>query len=168
MPRIWKVSHSDIDTDDHSILIENNLLAIGCLNRFEKGNTTIRDRFLAIDEGDYFYLVKSGNIILLGQFGNKIIPPLIVKNNHVSKNNRDIQLSSGIEGWLCREINIIKKVSYPNENVNCADKVRQLGYMPSGQTLVFEVPDNALSEFESDLLKPVFDFNLEDLKISTL
>jgi AAA domain (dynein-related subfamily) len=166
MPKIWRVSHSIIKDKDHLKLIEHNLLAIGFLPQLKKGNTRERDKFSNIDEGDYFYLVRGGYIVLFGKFGPKIDPPLTVKDNCVILNEEEISLSD-LAGWLCREIIKIKdNISFSNDKIICADNVKKLKYMPSGQSTVFEVPDNALSQFQTDVLLPVFELNLEDLKIT--
>jgi len=163
MPNIWKISHSSHGDNDHQTLIENNLLAIRFLEQLDQGNRTIRDRFAGIPEGDYFYLVRRGNIILFGQFG-AINPALIISGNVLDGYN-GMQLSNECNRNLCRAISIIKpEVNISNNQIN--NKTKKLGHMPSGYTTVFQVPTTMLKQFEVDVLNPVFAKTLVDLQIN--
>jgi hypothetical protein len=132
------------------------------LEQLDQGNRTIRDRFAGIPEGDYFYLVRRGNIILFGQFG-AINPALIISGNGLDGYN-GMQLSNECNRNLCRAISIIKEVNIPNNQIN--NKTKKLGHMPSGYTTVFQVPTTMLKQFEVDVLNPVFAKTLVDLQIN--
>ena len=170
MPKIWRISHSDISDNDHDELINNNLLAIGSVTNMENGVTTIRDRFQGIQKDDYFYLVRRGSIVLFGQFGE------IEKNGVINENmdafeGEDFNFSDNLNGWLCRKFEEPEETPYAsnlpflNNRIKCDARVGKLHYMPSGQSTVFEVPIDKLGQFEKDVLKPVFGLSLEQLQI---
>ena len=168
-PKIWRISHSNISTPDHSNLLENNLLAIGFLGQLERGVTTIRDRFIGIKEGDFFYLVRNGYIVLFGQFG-EINKTGVINVNMDAFTGQEFAFSENLNRWLCRQIIInqnMNNLPFNNGDIICDDNVRRLFYMPSGQSTVFEVPRDRLGQFETNVLKPVFDLELETLTIKT-
>ena len=123
MPRIWRISHSHINDVDHQKLIENNMLAIGFLENMERGVTTIRDRFSNIGNGDYFYLVRRGYIVLFGQFG-ETNQTGIINEDMIAFNGQKLDFSKQLNGWLYRQINKLNASSTPfaNNNIKCDPK----------------------------------------------
>lgn len=78
-PRVWKVSHgksgamSDLD---HAWLTQRQYVAQGWAPDDKKGQGQGQS-FAEIRQGDYFYLVRNGKVILLGKFStNAPEPPL--------------------------------------------------------------------------------------------
>ena len=67
---------------------------------------------------------------------------------------------------LCRKIVIINKLDPPVQNNTINQNTANLGHMPSGQNTVFQVPEDRLTQFETDILIPVFATRLEELKIN--
>lgn len=170
-PKIWKISHGNdqtgVNQDEHDLLLKKGYVAIGF---FYKPEHRQRQRFEAIKPNDYFYLVRNAQIILLGQLED--LPPLEIE---------------GITNRFCRkfkpltslniipeEANLTKRVigykmdePFNSSDIDCSDVLRGLGFMPSGQTTVFEVGEAYLKDFESSILKPVFNLSLENLFITS-
>ena len=160
MPKIWKIAHGkpSISDDDNKKLLDNNYVGMG----FDFNNRQGKN-FIKIKSSDYFYLVRDQKIVLLGQLtGDKAITVGADKSIH----NKDkvIELTNDhMIGWSFREFKRIG--NYPQ--VPCKFKViNQLGGMPSSNSTVDEVKGNNLKSFESEVLKPIFDLELIDLKIT--
>ena len=169
-PKIWKISHGNSQTgvsqDEHDLLLKKGYVAIGWLN---KPDDPQRKKFEAIQSQDYFYLVRNAQITLLGQLEDTL--PLEVE---------------GITDRLCRkfkpltslnlipeEANLTKRVigykmdkPFNSIDIDCSDELRGLGFMPSGQTTVFEVGKTYLEDFEKSILEPVFNLRLKNLFIA--
>ena len=160
MPKIWKIAHgkSSISDDDNKKLLENNYVGMG----FDINNRQGKN-FIEIKSSDYFYLVRDKKIVLFGQLtDDKAITVGADKSIH----NKDkiIELTNDhMIGWSFREFKRIGN----SPRVPCRfEVINQLGGMPSSNSTVEEVKGNTLKYFESEVLKPIFDLELIDLKIT--
>lgn len=146
-PKVWKISHGkkvNMSDDDHVLLLQNNMVAIGFSNP-ENDPRGQKASFQNITEGDKFYLVRNAKIVLWGQFAT----------------NETISTPDGFskQNWTARSITKIKEADFLVNKLK-SDMRRALGWLPSGQSTVFQVPNNQSEAFESGILKPVFDLSL--------
>lgn len=149
IPKIWKISHGNSQTglsqDEHDLLLKKGYVAIGWLDNPDHPQ---RKKFEAIPYTDYFYLVRNAQIILIGQLED--IPSSEVE---------------GISNRLCRKFKLIKILDEPYPVTELRPEYLSRGGMPSSNSTVQRVKIDDLKYFESDVLKPVFDFQLKDLNM---
>ena len=161
MPKIWKIAHGkpSISDDDNNKLLENNYVGMGFnINKDQQGKD-----FIGIKSTDYFYLVRDKKIVLFGQFTDD---KAVTVGADKTINNKDkvIELTNDdMIGWSFREF---KRIGNSPQFPRKFEVMNKLGGMPSSNSTVQEVKGHALSSFESEVLKPIFDLVLNDLKIT--
>lgn len=169
-PSIWKISHGYpradlINSKDNETLVNNGYVGIGYPDNLDKQQ---RKDFLKIQPSDYFYLVRDGHIILLGQLTNdKPILGQLTNDGRVTinDNNNIIVLTNlAMKGWAFRKFT---RIDEPKITPYKIDFISLLGGMPSNQSTVQEVKTpEALKSFELKILKPVFNLELKKLGIT--
>ena len=154
-PRVWKISHGgnkDILNDQHNKLIEKGYVCI------HQGLQEIqRKNFLEnIKTGDVFYLIRNSKIVLIG---------IIASEEHLDSNDlKDLDLKDlNLKDKYLRKFDLHRKLDTPFRLVRPFSKV---GWMPSGNTTVFEVPEEELQNFEEKILDPAFQLKLSNLNIN--
>lgn len=133
---IWKISHGHpIDKEKKDEYFNNNEVYIH--TSIKKGQT---DNFLNnIKIGDFFYLCYGSEIKLLGVITSDAI---------------EIDES----GWVKRKYKVIKE--YDGENTYTDTK---RGWSPNYNSTVYGVPVKDMKLFETNILKPYFNMDVETL-----
>jgi len=170
-PRIWKISHGKpkphlISKIDNETLMTNGYVGFGWA---DKPDHRQRKDFLAIASTDYFYLVREGHIILLGKLTND--EPILgqLTNDEtvtINDNSKLIVLTNpAMKGWTFRKFEIVEPCITPYK----IEIKNSKGGMPSSQSTVQEVKTSeSLKCFETEVLKPVFNLELNKLGITVL
>lgn len=152
-PRVWKVSHgksgamSDLD---HAWLTQRQYVAQGWAPDDKKGQGQGQS-FAEIRQGDYFYLVRNGKVILLGKFSTNAPEPAPTERQGLAK-------------WWIRQYDIIKSIA--DQPLLSTAVPGSQAWKPQGYSTIWEVPTKDYAEFEAALLQPAFSMNLAELGLN--
>lgn len=152
-PRVWKVSHgksgamSDLD---HAWLTQRQYVAQGWAPDDKKGQGQGQS-FAEIRQGDYFYLVRNGKVILLGKFSTNVPEPAPAERQGLAK-------------WWIRQYDIIKSIA--DQPLLSTAVPGSQAWKPQGYSTIWEIPTKDYAEFETALLRPAFSMNLAELGLN--
>ncbi len=143
-PTIWKISHGSI-SEENRIVFESRKVAVMHGSTRAKAGARISQGELFLGQakkGDYFYLCYGNSVRLLGQF----ISEQAILNPEMK------------DGWFEREYKVIAKSKdtspYQGEHK---------WWSPNDNSTFIEVEPKDRELFESEILKPYFDFTLDKL-----
>ena len=147
--RIWKIAHgrNAMSDGDHKLLLDNNLVSIGYSDPDKDGRNQ-RNKFVnLVKDGDFFYLIRNGHIVLWGKFvGDQTASPPIAFSN---------------KGWVARKIDKIEAANFPNNKLK-GEYLRNAG-MPSNRDTLSQVNEDLLDNFKKTVLTPVFPLSYANL-----
>ena len=143
-PTIWKISHGSI-SEDNRIVFENRKVVVmhGSTRAKAGAKLSQGELFLGqVKKGDYFYLCYGNSVRLLGQFTSE----QAILNPEMK------------DGWFEREYSVIAKSKDTSPY-----KGEHKWWSPNDNSTFIEIEAKDRELFESEILKPYFDFTLDKL-----
>lgn len=135
---------------DHAWLTQRQYVAQGWAPDDKKGQGQGQS-FAEIRQGDYFYLVRNGKVILLGKFSTNAPEPAPTERQGLAK-------------WWIRQYDIIKSIA--DQPLLSTAVPGSQAWKPQGYSTIWEVPTKDYAEFEAALLRPAFSMNLAELGLN--
>lgn len=137
--KIWKMTLSDHNKQQYEKAMAKKVVSLG--RTTGKGGSA-SENFKNAEKGDLFYLLRNSNeVLLIGRF------------------NTDFVTESDLrDGDIERSYEVVVEATK-----NQVEKFGQEGWMPSGQTTFFEIPEDKYQQFEEKILKPNFNMLLKNL-----
>jgi hypothetical protein len=135
---------------DHAWLTQRQYVAQGWAPDDKKGQGQGQS-FAEIRQGDYFYLVRNGKVILLGKFSTNAPEPAPTERQGLAK-------------WWIRQYDIIKSIA--DQPLLSTAVPGSQAWKPQGYSTIWEVPTKDYAEFEAALLQPAFSMNLAELGLN--
>lgn len=132
---IWKISHGSLSDDERDTYFAAQLAVMHENTGKKQGKN-----FNTVPDGTIVYLCHGNSIQLLCRLVGQAKP-----------------CGKG-KGWLQRPYEVLKKASSSTPYAKSSKN-----WTPRGNSTFWEVPKNALPEFEDTLLKPYFGINLEEI-----
>jgi 5-methylcytosine-specific restriction protein B len=155
MPNVWKMSHgksNGMNDSDHQWLVDNFYISQGYPINSDEGKGQGK-KFANMKTGDYFYLVRSSQIVLLGRIADdetKNVP----------------QDKTSIPNWVMRKFETVKDISI--NKFQAKDVSGTEYWKPQGNSTITLIEESKLPDFEKQILTPAFNMTLTDLGINNI